>query len=265
MRFLAAIWLSLPLWMLAQNDPPPEVDQALRARINEFYSDQINGSFRKAEPLVAEDTQDYYFAQEKKKILAFTVRDIKYTDHFTKATVTIKIRRMTVFGPGFPESPSEETVNVTWKIEEGKWVWYYDPKAPQEVTPMGPSVITPGANSGAPLPDLSDKAIKERAKGIVSRYGLDKSEVSLSASKKSTARVVFHNGQNGYVRVFVSLAQELEGFTVSIEKRDIKGGEDAAITLEYRPGKTPPPQRLQVVVTVEPFNRTIPIAVKFEP
>ena len=42
--------------------PSPEVDQALRARIAEFYQDHVGGKFRQAEALVAEETKDYFYS-----------------------------------------------------------------------------------------------------------------------------------------------------------------------------------------------------------
>ena len=41
--------------------PPPEVDQALRARISEFYQDHVDGKFRQAEALVAAETKDSFY------------------------------------------------------------------------------------------------------------------------------------------------------------------------------------------------------------
>jgi hypothetical protein len=40
----------------------PEVNQALRARIGEFYQEQVGGKFRHAEALVAEETKDYFYS-----------------------------------------------------------------------------------------------------------------------------------------------------------------------------------------------------------
>lgn len=40
----------------------PEVNQALRARIAEFYQEQVGGKFRHAEALVAEETKDYFYS-----------------------------------------------------------------------------------------------------------------------------------------------------------------------------------------------------------
>src|SRR5690349_19556011 len=41
------------------NRPPAGVDQALRARIHEFFQYHVTQEFRKAEKVVAEDSQDF--------------------------------------------------------------------------------------------------------------------------------------------------------------------------------------------------------------
>ena len=81
MRFQAAIFL-LPLAALAQA-PPPEVDQALRARVTAFFQAHVDGSFRKAFEIVAEDTKDYYFKTEKVQFKSSQdPGDIKYSADF---------------------------------------------------------------------------------------------------------------------------------------------------------------------------------------
>ena len=40
---------------------PPNVDDALKTRVTEFYQDHIDGKFRKAEQLVAEDSKDAFY------------------------------------------------------------------------------------------------------------------------------------------------------------------------------------------------------------
>ena len=46
---------------------PPEVDEALRARITRFYQAFIDGKFRLADALVADDSKDVFFAAEKRR------------------------------------------------------------------------------------------------------------------------------------------------------------------------------------------------------
>ena len=48
--------------------PPPDVDQALRARVTQFYSANISGKWRDAFQVVADDMQNEYLAASKQKL-----------------------------------------------------------------------------------------------------------------------------------------------------------------------------------------------------
>jgi hypothetical protein len=76
----------LPLSVLAQ--APPEVDQALRARVTEFMQLHVDGNFRKAYDMVAEDTKESYFNSGKARLRAFKINDVQFNDSFTLATVS---------------------------------------------------------------------------------------------------------------------------------------------------------------------------------
>jgi hypothetical protein len=260
MRCLTVLVLCSTCCVFAQGDPPPEVDQALRARVQEFFGYAVTGEFRKAEALVAEDTKDYYFARGKNRFESFTIGKIEYSDKFTRATVMVNAKHMVQIGQ-FPATLIEQPISTTWKIEDGKWMWYVDP-ASVPATPMGPSAPPPASTEGK-LPDLSPDAMNSRAQSILKKSSLDKSAVSLDASRESSEQVIFHNGQAGGVMVYVNIASQVEGFTAKVAKNALKGGEDVPIVLHYVPGKQPPPKQVKVEVIDEPFGQTFPIVVTF--
>src|SRR5450631_3189412 len=70
---------------------PPDVDQALRSRVNKFYQAYVDGKHRMAMPLVAEDTQDLWFDSDKPKYRSFELIAIKYSEDFRKASVTVGV------------------------------------------------------------------------------------------------------------------------------------------------------------------------------
>ena len=84
--------LLMPLVAFGQT-PPPEVDQALRARATEFFQDFVDGQYRKAFALVAEESQDEYFSSSKAEIKSFHIDSIQYNDNFTEATVNLTVTR----------------------------------------------------------------------------------------------------------------------------------------------------------------------------
>src|ERR1044072_8874593 len=88
---LAAALASAAFARTAPDAPkaPAGVDEALRARITEFYQFHVTGEYRKAEKMVAEDSQDIYYEHNKPKYLSFEIKTIAYAENFTKAKVSV--------------------------------------------------------------------------------------------------------------------------------------------------------------------------------
>ena len=74
---------------------PPAIDEALRDRISKFFQCQVDGKPRQAEQYVAEESKDYYYEMQKPRYLSFEIRNISYSDEFTKAKAMIAVE-MTV-------------------------------------------------------------------------------------------------------------------------------------------------------------------------
>ena len=66
---------------------PPELDQALRARVTQFYGANISGRWRDAFQVVADDMQNEYLAASKDTYDKCETVKISYAENFTKATV----------------------------------------------------------------------------------------------------------------------------------------------------------------------------------
>jgi hypothetical protein len=264
MRVSTALIL-VPCAMLAQT-PPPEVDQALRARVNEFFQYHVVGNYRKAFDLVAEDTKDYYFATQKVLFKSFKILSIRYSDNFTKAEVDLTGDRVMKPRPEFPEYIMTESMKTTWKMEDGKWVWY-DLTRPTWITAMGPSDIEALSRSSASpgsMPDLGPKAMQERANAIMQGSSLDKTELILPLDKSSSEQIVFHNGQPGTIKLILDASAKPAGLTAELDKSDVSAGQNAVIKIHFDPkdaAAAPPGFTLRLIM--EPFDRVFPIAVKF--
>ena len=267
----------LPLVAFAQTPAPPDVDRALRASLTEFYQDFVDGKFRQAMDLVAEDTQEEYFASSKTPIKGFEIRTIKYSADFTKADVTVQVKRewrlpAAMIGPAGTQAPIVDVpINTMWKIERGKWVWTHEIKPDTWITPMGPSNVelikrnSDGAVTGVPHGITPDK-VSAAALQILKPGGLDKSEVVLSATKFSSEKVVFHNAAQGSIQLEMS-APSLPGLTVKLDKTDLNLGEDATIQVGFDPPvdvTTPAPRTAMVHLNVVPFNQGFDLKISFD-
>jgi hypothetical protein len=263
--------LLLPFIAVAQTisvQPPPEVDQALRARVTEFFQDFVDGKFRQAMDLVAEDTQEEYFAAGKAQIKEFRIQDIKYDSGFERATVNSIVKRVWIIAGRANDVDVE--MPMTWKLEKGKWVWTHDIGPHAWLTPMGPSDVqviqkkADGTVTSIPH-GITQEMVEAAAKKIVQQAGLDKSAVTLAPDKPSSDKVTFHNGAPGSIHIELQ-SPRIAGFTVKLDKADLNAGEDAVIQVSYAPAQDAPiPASSSIQLTVIPFNQNFGIGVNFSP
>jgi len=266
MRVPAAL-IFLPLVVAAQT-PPRQVDRALRARVNEFFQYHVDGNFRKAYEMVAEDTKDYYFATQKVRFKSFKIENIKYSDHFTRAEVDISSERFVELPPPIRETVMPSRMKTTWKIENGKWVWY-DLSRPTSITPMGPSDPNTLRSRGSSpaMPDVSPATMQARANAILKGNSApDKSELVLPVDKTSSEQIVFHNGEQGSVKISLDSGARPAGLTAELDKTDLNAGENALIKIHFDPqNTTAPPARFTLRIIMEPFSKVFPITIRFAP
>jgi hypothetical protein len=234
------------------NRPPADIDEALRARIKQFYQYHVTGEYRKAESLVAEDTKDYFYTHNKPKYLGFEITRIDYSDHFTKAKAIVlceqDITMPMISGRFKAPTPS------TWKIEDGKWVWYVDPESigssPFGKMKPGPET-PPSAGTGfsmSSMPSSTDFLYKQ--------VTVDRKELTLKPGEAGSVTV--SNAAPGQMTLLIP--SQPAGFEAKIDKSTLQSGEKAVVTVTAKEGAKPETLRLQV----DPIGQilTIQLSVK---
>lgn len=260
-----ALILLLASSALAQNaaevfaKAPPDVDAALRARITKFYQLQVEGKGRQAEELVAEDSKDFFYNMGKPKFLSFEIRDITYSDNFTKAKAVIVVE-MYVMMPGFEGKPQKVPGSTTWKIENGQWCWYIDPDV-LTTTPWGKMKASGDATSSGALPDLKNAPTPA---SLAKQVRADKLKVRLlPIGAASSDKITIHNSMPGAVQIEIRHA-DVRGLEIKADRTEIPAGEDAVVSFHYTPGSGYPPRTLNVEVGVEPINTVLRFLVTFD-
>jgi hypothetical protein len=238
------------------------VDQALRARVTEFFQNFVDGTFRKAFDLVADDTKDDFYGS-RTPLKSFEVQKVLYSEDFATAEVTVGAERI------WSMAGQSLVVNLpfvtSWKIERGKWVYHHDP-AGDLATPMGGT--RPAANDPSSAPagipkDLSDTALLAVGKSILGQSRVDKSDVTLATDRVSESQVVFHNGMPGPVQLTVRTSAEIPGLSAKLEKAQVNGSGDATLVLRYEPPSAPAALlRTTVQLAVAPTGQVFDIVVK---
>lgn len=205
------------------NRAPSDVDTALRARITEFFHFHVTGEYRKAEELVAEDTKDYFYANNKPRYLSFEIGKIEYSDGYTKAKALVTVK-MAVMFPGFNGKVMEIPSPSYWKLIDGKWYWYLD-KAMMNASPFGE--MKPGPPSveaqAATMP-MIPASLDE----LFAQVKVDKQTVAVKPG--SAGQIVITNGMVGPIDL--SVQSKLEGIQASFDHAEIKPGEKATLTVK---------------------------------
>jgi hypothetical protein len=236
---------------------PPEVDEALRARITKFYQAQVDGKARQAEDVVAEDSKDFFYNMAKPKFLSFEIRDITYSDNFTKAKVMMVVETY-VMMPGFEGKPMKVPGGTFWKIENGQWCWYIPPDV-LNATPFGTMKPSNGAPGG--LPDLKNAPT---VASLGKQVQADKLHAALLAAGPPTSdKITIHNAMPGSVRIELRHA-DVRGLEIKADRTEIPAGENAVVSFHYVPGNGYPPRTLNVDVAVEPINTVLHFLVTFD-
>jgi hypothetical protein len=269
-----ALYAQTPAYPVPEFGAPPDVSQALRDRVNQFFQFHIGTINRRAIDLVAEDTKDYYFSSGKVQFGSAKITAIEFSRDLQSAAVRLDATQ-TVQVQEFSTVATAPMV-TTWKIEDGKWAFFVDrPAMNRTVTPMGESAQPGAALTPVPLTnadgtlnipkDFAEPArVAAQGQAILSQLGPDKESVSLDMTKASEDQVVFHNGLNGSISLQLSGDPRIPGLKIVLDKKDLNGGEDAHVRFTYDPATgNPVAGNLEYVVRVSliPFNQQYPITV----
>jgi|SRR5579871_676010 len=249
---------------------PPAIDQALRARIAEFYKLYEAGQFKQAFTMVADDAQDAFFASGKENYKDCQTARINYAENFSKATVVETCKSVWMFHG--QSVPTTVPVTTNWKAIDGQWYWYFvkptfvrSPFSPTGVVPLPPDA--PAGTTAVVIP--KDPAAE--ARNILARVSVDKNTVALRADRDSKDQVRVLNDMPGSVSVDLG-PSPISGLKIKASKVDLNAGESAVIEFEYNPNNndiacSDCAKRIESETTFEirivPTAQLFPITIKF--
>jgi hypothetical protein len=260
-------WLLLPviaaaLWAQETAPAAAEAEKALRARVDQFYTLQVQKKFRQAEAFVAEDTKDFYYNSHKTDLLAFSVTKVEMLDNNTKARVTVSAKAtMMLMGAG--RLPFESPAVTLWKIENGAWVWYIDQDAVKQSPfgqmrpPDGGMASAKDGTTGSDRPNLAAMIKAPDLAALQSQVKIDRTSVVLTAAEPVQTATI-SNGMPGFVDVTLG-PERVAGVSVEIDKTHLAAGEKAAVRFRKTGSAA---AEGSVHVSVSPLNTQFDVRVK---
>ncbi len=249
----------------AAPQPPPEVDAALRSRIRQFYQAHVDGKYRLADAVVAEESKDVFFAAAKPRYLGFEIIRINYSADFTQADAVISCdsdwyiqgKKMKVKLPS----------TSRWKVIDGQWYWYVSQQSSEAKTPFGTMHYNSGdggeSKAPVPVPALPGDP-RVLAQKILEQVQADKKELMLSSYEPSKGEVKITNRMQGAISIRADIDGKFAGLTFSLDKSEVKAGDSATLTIVCEPKDRIAKPALTARIYVEPTGQILPVALTFD-
>jgi hypothetical protein len=236
---------------------PPEIDEALRARVAKFFQAHVDTKFRQAEEVIAEDSKDFFYNMEKNRYFSFEIVRINYSENFTKATVVTGVE-VEWRSPRVGVMRVKPPLTSLWRLENGQWYWYIQPQKDWE-TPWGK--MNPG-------PDPDKNKVMAMFRGVdkqqvLEQVKIDTTEIRLKGYEASEGAAIITNNMPGDVQLRLT-APTAPGLEVKLDKTTLKAEEKAILTVRFTPATKGPKPASEVRIDVEPIAQVFRIGLVFE-
>ncbi len=233
---------------------PPEVDQRLRERIGSFYQAHVDRKFREAEKFIAKDSQDLFYERRKPQIEKFEIREIHYSEKFTRAKATMLCEQIIML-PGFTGKPIPVPIASQWKIEDGDWFFFFDQKE-LNMTPFG-EMKGGGRARGGDLPPMQGPDVA----ALQTMVKAERDRIDLSPGQESQ-QVRITNTMPGKIELRVEYPP-VPGLTASVESTEVPARGSTVLNVSTDP-KNPMRQPAIVRVHVQPAGLVLHFLVSYK-
>jgi hypothetical protein len=254
---------------------PPPIDEALRARVDQFYRAYMAGKFRDAYPLVAEDSQDAFLESSKDAYKACETLKIRYSENFTRASVLESCKgEWRWHGQTIP---TQIPLTTNWKQVDGQWFWTFvkPTYAPNPFSPTG-FVRIPSEKEiaeGGPRPVIPQMPTDPAAftRNMLAKVKLDRTAITLRSSESSHEEVHVRNELPGSISISVDNLPQ-PGLTITPAKTQLNANEETVISFDYRVDDAliacgECAKRVNGTATaqlrIQPTNQVLPITITF--
>ena len=238
--------------------PAGTSEEALRARVAEFFQDFVDGKFRAADALVADDSKEVFFAEEKIRYKFCSVGRIHIEPDGQKATAVTSCGTMWAFHG--QRIPTTRPMTTNWKIQNGQWFWYAVAFDGQVKTPFGKMKVDPNGEHQSPIPSDPGAMVP----GMLSGVRANKTSVTIDPSQPAHEEVEITNALQGSVRLSL-IQHQIPGLKIELPTPLVGARQKSVVTFDYTPEKGRVVQNTSVKVAVAPLQQMIVIHIQFAP
>jgi hypothetical protein len=231
-------------------------EKALHARAAEFYQDFVDGKFRAADALVADDSKDAFFAEEKSRYKSCSVGKITMAQDRQSAVVVTSCA--TTFSFNGQRVPTTVPMTSHWKVQNGEWFYHVVPFDGKVKTPFGKMTVDPDGAHQAPIP-ANPGAMRP---GMLAGVRAGKTSVTIAPDRPSQQKVEIENGLDGPVKLSMATVN-IPGLTVHLDPVTLEAHSKSTLTLDYSPEKSRPSGNTTIRIRVAPLQQIIRVHLSF--
>lgn len=244
---------------------PPEIERALRGRIELFYQAHLGQDWGKALQVVHPESANAFIGADKMRFRTYKVVAINWEENYTAAKAVIDFDTEFQF-PGFGKRDVHVPLTSVWKLHGGQWYWYAVPFNPQtgKDSPFGPMFREGGQKTpGEPPPDLGKMVSSGPSiADLRSRVVVDRSEVTLQSDVPSEAAVRILSKFEGPVHIKLDF-DELPCLSARLDKTVLQTGETATVTFSCKPETRVKKPDGRATITVEEIAKVMTVQINF--
>jgi hypothetical protein len=244
---------------------PPEIERALRERVDLFLQAHLTQDWGKALQAVHPESVNAFIGADKMKFRAYKIVAITWEENYTSAKVVIDYDTEFFF-PGFGKRDVHVPLTSQWKLKDNQWYWYAVPFNPErgKTTPFG-AMFRESGEKGVPgeAPDISKMiASGPSLAELRSRVTIDKPEVLLQSHVPSEGTIKVSSKFDGPVHLKVEV-DDLPCLTWSIDKTVLEPGETATVRFACKPETPVKKPDGRATITVEEIAKVMPVQITF--
>lgn len=244
-----------PLAAQLTRKAPPDVEAALKARVEKFYSLFQQGKFRQAEALVAVQSRDLFYNMSKVPIREWKYESVSFSSDFKTADVLISCLS------GHPRLASAGVhvpVSGKWKLIKGQWFLLIEPLT---TTPFGPMQWEDPRTAKAAQPVSPRGNI---AMSVDATFEVQPQKLIFPQGKEPVSRsVLLKNNLPGPMQFEVEGAN-LPGLSIVTLDKNVPPKSQTSFRINYDPAAGKLTGTKEVIVRVLPLNATTTIQLQFE-
>jgi hypothetical protein len=250
-HFAAAMLFCAVLPLCAASADNAKTEEAVRARVRQYYDFLNAGQFRSAEGLVCQASLEYYSSQAKHSPLAVKIGAVKLSPDQKSAEVELVVDDNVSFGNFSKRISLPQT--LTWVLEKKHWCVQFVPPSGELKTPFGKVKMggTAGAGDAAPMAPPAPVNLSE----LSHHLDFSKPALKIIPDEDGTDSLTIRNGMTGPVEFAVDCPR-VAGLTCSLEPKMLVTGQSAKLEVRFKHGTEDLPAHAAVLLTVSPFAMT---------